>query len=169
MHLTCWEIKTTAKPGLFWFLEQKITVGSFRVFETYHFEGGKLPPSIGIGELIHLRFLSLHEAGVSHLPSSLRTLKLLLCLNLNVADLLHLVHVPDVLKEMQELRYPLLPRSMHDKTKLKLGWSSEPRVLNKFLNQTQSRDRPPPYDQAQSSQCELQRRLHFPHPLLISS
>lgn len=62
------------------------------------FKGGKLPPSIG--ELIQLRFLSLHEAGVSHLPSSLRNLKLLLCLNLNVADLLHLVHVPDVLKEM---------------------------------------------------------------------
>lgn len=83
------------------------------------FKGGKLPPSIG--ELIHLRFLSLHEAGVSHLPSSLRNLKLLLCLNLNVADLLHLVHVPDVLKDMQELRYLLLPRSMHDKTKLELG------------------------------------------------
>ncbi|CAN8305662.1 unnamed protein product, partial [Cochlearia groenlandica] len=83
------------------------------------FKGGKLPSSIG--ELIHLRFLSLYEAGVSHLPSSLRNLKLLLCLNLGVVDLLHLVHVPNVLKEMKELRYLLLPRSMHDKTKLELG------------------------------------------------
>uniref|UniRef100_M4DPK7 Neprosin PEP catalytic domain-containing protein n=1 Tax=Brassica campestris TaxID=3711 RepID=M4DPK7_BRACM len=83
------------------------------------FKGGKLPPSIG--EIVHLRFLSLYEANVSHLPSSLRNLKLLLCLNLSVADMLHLVHVPNVLKETQELRYLLLPRSMHDKTKLELG------------------------------------------------
>ncbi|XP_019094687.1 PREDICTED: probable disease resistance RPP8-like protein 2 isoform X2 [Camelina sativa] len=82
------------------------------------FEGGKLPSSIG--ELIHLRFLSLYEAGVSHLPSSLRHLKLLLCLNLGVIDRL-LVHVPNVLKEMQELRYLRLPRSMPAKTKLELS------------------------------------------------
>ncbi|KAG7595098.1 P-loop containing nucleoside triphosphate hydrolase [Arabidopsis thaliana x Arabidopsis arenosa] len=81
------------------------------------FEVGKLPSSIG--DLIHLRFLSLYEAGVSHLPSSLRNLKLLLCLNLGVADRL-LVHVPNVLKEMKELRYLRLPRSMSAKTKLEL-------------------------------------------------
>ncbi|CAL9218806.1 unnamed protein product [Arabidopsis halleri] len=81
------------------------------------FEEGKLPSSIG--ELIHLRLLSLYEAGVSHLPSSLRNLKLLLCLNLGVADRL-LVHVPNVLKEMKELRYLRLPRSMSAKTKLEL-------------------------------------------------
>ncbi|XP_023632900.1 probable disease resistance RPP8-like protein 2 isoform X2 [Capsella rubella] len=82
------------------------------------FEGGKLPSSIG--ELIHLRFLSLYEAGVSHLPSSLRNLKLLLCLNLGVVDRLQ-VHVPNVLKEMRELRYLCLPRSMPNRTKLELG------------------------------------------------
>ncbi|CAH8255521.1 unnamed protein product [Arabidopsis lyrata] len=81
------------------------------------FEEGKLPSSIG--DLIHLRFLSLYEAGVSHIPSSLRNLKLLLCLNLGVADRL-LVHVPNVLKEMKELRYLRLPRSMSAKTKLEL-------------------------------------------------
>ncbi|KAG7653849.1 NB-ARC [Arabidopsis suecica] len=82
------------------------------------FEGGKMPSSIG--ELIHLRFLSLYKAGISHIPSSLRKLKLLYYLNLRV-DVASPVHVPNVLKEMQELRYLLLPVSMHDKTKLELG------------------------------------------------
>nr|ABW24151.1 LOV1 [Arabidopsis thaliana]ABW24164.1 LOV1 [Arabidopsis thaliana] len=80
------------------------------------FEGGKLPSSIG--DLIHLRFLSLHRAWISHLPSSLRNLKLLLYLNLGFNGM---VHVPNVLKEMQELRYLQLPMSMHDKTKLELS------------------------------------------------
>ncbi|KAG7533416.1 P-loop containing nucleoside triphosphate hydrolase [Arabidopsis thaliana x Arabidopsis arenosa] len=65
------------------------------------FEGGKLPSRIG--GLIHLRFLSLFKAGVSHLPSSMGNLKLLLYLNLNVANH-EPVHVPNVLKEMLELR-----------------------------------------------------------------
>ncbi|KAL1198810.1 Disease resistance protein RPP8 [Cardamine amara subsp. amara] len=82
------------------------------------FEGGKLPSSIG--ELIHLRYLSLYMAGVSHLPSSLRNLKLLLFLNLHVVSE-EPVHVPNVLKEMLELRYLSLPLLMDDKTELELG------------------------------------------------
>ncbi|KAL9281261.1 putative virus X resistance protein-like, coiled-coil [Arabidopsis thaliana] len=82
------------------------------------FEGGKLPSSIG--GLIHLRFLSLHQAVVSHLPSTIRNLKLMLYLNLHVAIGVP-VHVPNVLKEMLELRYLSLPLDMHDKTKLELG------------------------------------------------
>ncbi|OAO91380.1 hypothetical protein AXX17_AT5G47220 [Arabidopsis thaliana] len=81
------------------------------------FEGGKLPSSIG--GLIHLRYLSLYEAGVSHLPSTMRNLKLLLYLDLDV-DNEDSIHVPNVLKEMIELRYLRLPL-MHDKTKLELG------------------------------------------------
>ncbi|KAJ4878430.1 Disease resistance protein (NBS-LRR class) family [Raphanus sativus] len=46
------------------------------------FERGKLPSSIG--KLIHLRYLSLYEAHVTHLPSSMRNLKQLLYLNLYV-------------------------------------------------------------------------------------
>ncbi|KAG7533414.1 P-loop containing nucleoside triphosphate hydrolase [Arabidopsis thaliana x Arabidopsis arenosa] len=80
--------------------------------------GGKLPSSIG--GLIHLRFLSLYDAEVSHLPSSIGNLKLLLYLNLRVA-IEEPVHVPNVLKEMLELRYLFLPLFMHDKTKLELG------------------------------------------------
>ncbi|EFH40171.1 viral resistance protein [Arabidopsis lyrata subsp. lyrata] len=82
------------------------------------FKGGKLPSSIG--GLIHLRFLSLYDAGVSHLPSSMRNLKLLLYLDLSVA-IGEPVHVPNVLKEMLELRNLVLPHKMHDKTKLELG------------------------------------------------
>ncbi|CAL9242647.1 unnamed protein product [Arabidopsis halleri] len=82
------------------------------------FKGGKLPSSIG--GLIHLRFLSLYGAEVSHLPSSIGNLKLLLCLDLRVAYR-EPVHVPNVLKEMLELRNLFLPWLMHDKTKLELG------------------------------------------------
>uniref|UniRef100_A0A1J3CH77 Putative disease resistance RPP8-like protein 2 n=1 Tax=Noccaea caerulescens TaxID=107243 RepID=A0A1J3CH77_NOCCA len=82
------------------------------------FKGGKLPSSIG--ELIHLRFLNLDNATVSHLPQSLRNLKLLIYLNLSV-DIGEVVHVPNILKEMLELRYLFLPFYMDDKTKLELG------------------------------------------------
>ncbi|KAG2297987.1 hypothetical protein Bca52824_034459 [Brassica carinata] len=80
------------------------------------FEGGKLPSSIG--KLIHLRCLSLRGACVSKLPHSLGNLKFLLYLNLCVNQV---VHVPNVLKEMLELRYLLLPAFMDDKTKLELA------------------------------------------------
>uniref|UniRef100_A0A1J3G1H7 Putative disease resistance RPP8-like protein 2 n=1 Tax=Noccaea caerulescens TaxID=107243 RepID=A0A1J3G1H7_NOCCA len=82
------------------------------------FKGGKLPSSIG--ELIHLRFLSLQDATVSHLPWSLRNLKRLIYLNLSV-DMDVEVHVPNILKGMLELRYLGLPVYMDDKTKLELG------------------------------------------------
>ncbi|ESQ30697.1 hypothetical protein EUTSA_v10012230mg, partial [Eutrema salsugineum] len=72
------------------------------------FEGGK--------------FLSLQGAFVSHLPSSLRNLKLLLYLNLSLRDVpVHgPVHVPNILKEMLELRFLCLPLVMDHKTKLEL-------------------------------------------------
>ncbi|KAL1198818.1 Disease resistance protein RPP8 [Cardamine amara subsp. amara] len=87
--------------------------------EKVKFEGGKLPSSIG--ELIHLRYLSLYMAQVSHLPSSMRNLKLLLFLNLRVDLRVGPVHVPNVFKEMLELRDLHLPPLMDDKTELELG------------------------------------------------
>ncbi|CAH8256471.1 unnamed protein product [Arabidopsis lyrata] len=82
------------------------------------FEGGKLPSSIG--KLIHLRYLSLYQAQVSHLPSSMRNLKLLLYLNICVQERCS-VYMPNFLKEMRELTYLSLPWRIHDKVKLELG------------------------------------------------
>ncbi|CAG7895925.1 unnamed protein product, partial [Brassica rapa] len=84
------------------------------------FEGGKVPSSIG--KLIHLRYLSLYEAHVTQLPSSMRNLKKLLYLNLDVYMLwAYSVYMPNILNEMRELTFLCLPRSLHDKTKLELG------------------------------------------------
>lgn len=85
------------------------------------FEGGKLPSSIG--KLIHLRYLSLCQAHVSHLPSSMQNLKLLLYLNLDVGYRYPLlqVYMSDFLKELRELRYLALPRKIQVETKLELG------------------------------------------------
>ncbi|KAH0903486.1 hypothetical protein HID58_042989, partial [Brassica napus] len=73
-----------------------------RILHVYkaEFEGRKLPDSIG--KLIHLRYLNIEAAGVSHLPASLRNLKLLIYLNLNVNN--SFTFVPNVLMEMIGLR-----------------------------------------------------------------
>uniref|UniRef100_M4F8N6 Protein kinase domain-containing protein n=1 Tax=Brassica campestris TaxID=3711 RepID=M4F8N6_BRACM len=67
---------------------------------------------------IHLRFLSLNVTSGSHLPSSLRNLKLLLYLRLSSSGY---VYVPNIFKEMVELRFLFLPFYMKNKTKLELG------------------------------------------------
>jgi hypothetical protein len=82
------------------------------------FKGGKLPSSIG--KLIHLKYLSLYQASVTYLPSSLRNLKSLLYLNLRINSG-QLINVPNVFKEMLELRYLSLPWERSSLTKLELG------------------------------------------------
>ncbi|XP_010461937.1 PREDICTED: probable disease resistance protein At1g59620 [Camelina sativa] len=82
------------------------------------FEGGKLPSSIGL--LIHLRYLSLHRAEVSHLPSSMRNLKMLLYLNLCVHER-SLTYIPNFLKELQKLEYLSFPLRIADKVNIDLG------------------------------------------------
>ncbi|ESQ29518.1 hypothetical protein EUTSA_v10024072mg [Eutrema salsugineum] len=82
------------------------------------FHGEKLPSNIG--KLIHLRYLSLYKARLSHLPSSLRNPKFLLYLNLHKFSKSP-IYVPNVLKDMRDLKYLSLPGRMHEKTKLELS------------------------------------------------
>ncbi|XVF45452.1 hypothetical protein PTKIN_Ptkin02bG0207600 [Pterospermum kingtungense] len=94
-------------------------------FDKFSSLGCKLVSDIGC--LIHLRFLSLGECAVLlRLPSSLSKLRCLITLDLRSTrgfdkpDLLT-VHVPNVMREMQQLRHLYLPRKCDRKTKLKLG------------------------------------------------
>ncbi|CAF2144692.1 unnamed protein product [Brassica napus] len=89
-----------------------------RVLDLYKvwFEGGKVPSSIG--KLIYLRYLSLKKSNVTQLPSSMRNLKKLLYLNLDGYDEVYMPN--NILKEMRELTFLWLPKSLHDKTKLEL-------------------------------------------------
>ncbi|KAK8573699.1 hypothetical protein V6N13_009787 [Hibiscus sabdariffa] len=72
-----------------------------------------------IGNLIHLRFLSLNKLKFkgSKLPSSLGNLRCLQTLDLQVDR----IHVPDVIWRMEQLRHLYLPQECDEKTKLKLG------------------------------------------------
>ncbi|CDY67947.1 BnaAnng25650D [Brassica napus] len=71
-----------------------------------------------IGKLIHLRYLILHMGWATHVPSSLRNLKLLIYLRISSNEILHL---PSIFKEMVELRFLQLPSFIEAKTKLELG------------------------------------------------
>ncbi|KAK9031248.1 hypothetical protein V6N11_032634 [Hibiscus sabdariffa] len=101
--------------------------------ETINIEGEcKLPSNIG--NLIHLRFLSLRALSLQNLklPSSLGNLISLETLDLRVGDTVHVpyvlsrkkrspVQVPDVIWRMEQLRHLYLPHQCKTKTRLKLG------------------------------------------------
>ncbi|MBA0742685.1 hypothetical protein Gogos_015718, partial [Gossypium gossypioides] len=87
------------------------------------FGGWKLPSDIGndIGNLVHLRFLSLRNLKFqwSKLPSSLGNLRCLQTLDLRVGNCR--IHVPNVIWRMEQLRHLYLPSNCKSSTKLKLG------------------------------------------------
>ncbi|KAG4123069.1 hypothetical protein ERO13_D11G302306v2 [Gossypium hirsutum] len=83
------------------------------------FVGFKLPSDIG--NLIHLRFLSLKDLEFTwpKLPSSLGNLRCLQTLDLRVDS--YKIHVPNVIWRMEQLRHLYLPWRCKSRTKLKLG------------------------------------------------
>ncbi|KAM7278392.1 hypothetical protein ACFE04_005526 [Oxalis oulophora] len=80
------------------------------------FPDGKLPKAIG--ELIHMKFLSLRGAKVWDLPSSLGNLICLQTLDLLIDC--EFVHVPNVICKMKNLTHLFLPVNCDDETKLEL-------------------------------------------------
>ncbi|RID44898.1 hypothetical protein BRARA_I01663 [Brassica rapa] len=110
------------KDGALWSLSD-LGLTRLELLRVLHLPGAKFEErklSDSIGELIHLRYLNLEGAWVSHLPSSLQNLKLLIYLNLNVTGLSHLL-THTYLLGMEELRYLALPRCRRKKRKLELN------------------------------------------------
>ncbi|RID61713.1 hypothetical protein BRARA_E00843, partial [Brassica rapa] len=75
-------------------------------------KGWRIPSSI------HLRYLRLYMGHATHVPSSLRNLKLLIYLSIYSRER---VHLPSIFKEMVQLRFLVLPPFVDARTKLELG------------------------------------------------
>ncbi|XVF78634.1 hypothetical protein PTKIN_Ptkin14bG0150800 [Pterospermum kingtungense] len=98
---------------------------NFKLLRVLDFEGAdnsgcKVPSDIG--NLIHLRFLSLRDIEFlwSKLPSSLGNLRCLQTLDLRIKAVCDSIHVPNVIWRMEQLRHLYLPEKCKSKKKLKL-------------------------------------------------
>ena len=102
-----------APPQEFYFKKSKL----LRVLNLKNYKGKNL--SKDIGRFIHLRFLSLENSNVNNVPSFLGNLRCLQTLDLRVGYIN--VRVPNVFKEMAQLRPLYLPYDYWVSDKLELG------------------------------------------------
>ncbi|KAK4427840.1 putative disease resistance protein RXW24L [Sesamum alatum] len=91
--------------------------------------GGKL--SKAIGNLVHLRYLSLRGSQFNRLPSSIGNLKYLQTLDLR-APFLVCVTIPNVIWKLNHLKHLYLPPSHRSASKLQLGSLSKLEILKNF-------------------------------------
>ncbi|KAF7126472.1 hypothetical protein RHSIM_Rhsim11G0186600 [Rhododendron simsii] len=101
-------------------------------------EGKKLPKAIG--NLIHLRYLSIRGSAINGLPSSIGNLRFLETLDLRVF-IMHFLTIPNVLWRLQELRHLYLPWAVAErpwpfKVKLRLDGLSNLETLKNFDTDT---------------------------------
>ncbi|KAK4562456.1 hypothetical protein RGQ29_005090 [Quercus rubra] len=89
-----------------------------RVLNLKNYKGKNLAKDIG--HCIHLRFLSLENSYINKVPSSLRNLRCLQTLDLRL-EWDQKVRVPNVFKEMEQLRHLYLPHKYRVSEKLELG------------------------------------------------
>ena len=101
-------------PKEFYFKKSKL----LRVLNMKNYKGKNLPKDIG--HFIHLRFLSLKNSNINKVPSCLGNLRCLQTLDLRCCYG-PIVRVPNVFKEMGQLRHLYLPHLYRVSEKLELG------------------------------------------------
>ncbi|KAK9987900.1 hypothetical protein SO802_028139 [Lithocarpus litseifolius] len=101
-------------PKEFYFKKFKF----LRVLNLKNYKGKNLLKDIG--HCIHLRFLSLENSYINKVPSSLRNLRCLQTLDLRL-EWDQKVRIPNVFKEMEQLRHLYLPYKYRVSEKLELG------------------------------------------------
>ncbi|KAG8369888.1 hypothetical protein BUALT_Bualt14G0060300 [Buddleja alternifolia] len=84
-----------------------------------------------IGNLVHLRYLSLRNSELSELPSTISKLKFLQTLDIKWHFILHL-SIPDGISKLEQLRHLYLPRWYKGNTHLRLSSLKKLEVLKNF-------------------------------------
>ncbi|KAL6193433.1 hypothetical protein ACLB2K_034517 [Fragaria x ananassa] len=120
-------------PGYYWILRNEKLVGllfkKFKLLRVLKLEGWRTPVELPneIGNMVHLRFLSLSHSRITRFPSSLGKLICLQTLDLKHCDT---DVIPDVIWKMTQLRHLYLP----------LYWTAKPKLRLSTLHNLQTLD-----------------------------